>query len=114
MRSLPSILWMALAGCGAEGPQAAECEPELTWESYGEGAIAQWCGGCHSAALAEPLRNGAPSGVDFDTVDDVATHVSAIITVLEAGTEPPGEGMPADERDRMLSWLACDPTFARP
>jgi hypothetical protein len=81
----------------------------LTYENFGEPFLLSWCNGCHSSALPEGERQGAPLGSDFD---DVAL-------VREAGPRiwarsgdhnrqmPPLAGPEDEERTRLGEWLAC-------
>lgn len=114
MRSLrdlvaPLILTM-LASCGTElgEPVDPPCNM-LSYENFGEPFVLDWCRGCHSSALPEDMRQGAPVGVDFDTLDRVRawrTKMTARISGA-APTMPPAAGPSQEEREMMVEWLQC-------
>jgi hypothetical protein len=81
----------------------------LSWENFGGPLMLNWCTGCHSAALPDGQRAGAPVGVDLDT-PEAARQWAARIWARSAdgnATMPPWGG--PDEEDRFLlgQWLAC-------
>lgn len=123
MRSWPEAVGLAGLGlalaCGDGGePTAgdsgaydeglAACEA-LTWETFGEGYFQTWCTGCHSSALPEGDRAGAPVGVDFDTYAGAAQWADRIDArvLSEPPTMPPVGGSSDAERDRLAAWLDC-------
>lgn len=104
------LLACGLFGGDDSGNPACGREPPLTWANFGEGFMTKHCTGCHSSLLPEPMREGAPVGVDFDTyaaVLDWAPRIEA--TALgEAPAMPPGGGPGADELALLEEWLACE------
>ncbi len=68
-----------------------------------------YCLRCHSAGVESPSRNGAPQGLNFDTVNDVLSGTDVIRPVLfDLGGMPPEPPIPsAMERDDIISWLDC-------
>ena len=85
-----------------------ECPPAgttLTYESFGQRFMGDYCNECHSNA-----RAGAPSGYKFDTHDQIKKHAARIF-VRAAGpndTMPPGPDDPPElDRDQLAEWLAC-------
>jgi len=104
------IVVALVAGC-AERPMPideASCPPTgtaLTYDNFGADFFAHYCNSCHSSG-----RNGAPSDIKFDTLDEVHQRADRIF-IRAAGpnvTMPPGpDDPPADERDRLAEWLAC-------
>jgi uncharacterized membrane protein len=101
---------MLCAGCtgepGGDSALCSEADRAVDWESFGVGFFSGYCRGCHSAGVDN--RYGAPAAVDFDSLDQVRTHASAVrATVLEDATMPVGGGV--DEEDLLLldRFLAC-------
>lgn len=89
----------------------ADCgDPLLTWETVGDPFVRTWCTSCHSSALAEEHRQGAPVGVDFDSYDNVIAYAARIEARVTSDDAPmPPAGTPdADEEARFLEWLACE------
>lgn len=88
-----------------------ECPPDsvLTYESFGGPFIYSYCSGCHSKDLPEGMRQEAPMGSDFDTLD-ATREWSARIWARAADhnlTMPPIGGPDDDEREMLGEWLAC-------
>jgi hypothetical protein len=112
MRSLVSLLGLALAACGTDEapPVDPACvESPLTYRSFGEPFLLDWCRGCHSSGLSEANRQGAPLGIDFDDVDRVREHLPRI-AVRATGAAPtmPASGGPSDEERALLAeWISC-------
>lgn len=108
---------MLLLGAGAVACKAETslddypCPPEgttLTYETFGSEFLASNCQTCHGQATGR--RDGAPSGYDFGTVEDVRRHRSRIFARAAADnvTMPPGpDDPPAAERTKLAEWLAC-------
>lgn len=108
-------------GCGSEEPvlgpsTGASCPPDsqLTYASFGQPFMEQYCTRCHSSALAGEARMGAPAFHDFDTqlgIQQVADHVDQ---AAGAGPNATNESMPPDgasptlaERQQLAEWIAC-------
>ena len=91
------------------GPAPASAEGCGTWTSVGEPFVLTWCGGCHSAALPEERRYGAPMEVNFDSLERVREGgtLLANIALGDAPMMPPAGGVPAAERAAMKKWLDC-------
>ncbi|MEM9460783.1 MAG: hypothetical protein AAGF11_41855 [Myxococcota bacterium] len=98
-----------------EGPPSAipgrDCPPDsfVTANNFGMPLMLSHCNGCHSSALPEAMRQGAPMMVDFDTVQDVRDHAESIYTWAADDHEamPPVGGPSAQERVWLGDWLAC-------
>jgi len=107
---------LVLLGCEPDAPpKAAEetgappAEDCGTWASVGEPFVLNWCGGCHSEALPEGRRYGAPTTVNFDTLDRVREG-RALFAAAALGDDPrmpPAGGVPAEQREVMRKWLEC-------
>jgi cytochrome c5 len=112
-------------------PSGATCpaEPTLTYDTFGEWFMEQYCTSCHSSALTGAARNGAPSDHDFDSlaaIRDVGVEhidLAAAAGPLHVNTAMPPvgwqtgeihvshvehESKPSEAERRMLGeWLAC-------
>lgn len=95
----------------AEALEERPCPEDsfLTWDNFGGPFVLTYCTGCHSSALAEADRQGAPPGSDFDTLEDVRRWAPRIWARSgdHNATMPP-VGVPEDPDRRDLGeWLAC-------
>lgn len=106
--------------CHDEGvlgpPTEATCPPTstLTYASFGQPFMAQYCTRCHSSTLTRDARMGAPAFHDFDTqlgIQQVADHIDE---AAGAGPAATNEGMPPsnpkptlEERQQLAEWIAC-------
>jgi uncharacterized membrane protein len=80
----------------------------LTYASFGQPFLDQWCERCHAASA--PSRNGAPPNVTFDTHDDVLKWRDRIFARAadHNSSMPPGpDGPPDADRQRLADWLSC-------
>ena len=110
------LLVLSLA-CGAGAADTASAAADtgadactlLTYDNFGEAFIRNWCMNCHAASTEGDARYGAPSGVDFDTHDDVVAWADRIAARADVDTPtmPPAGGADASERARLAEWLAC-------
>jgi uncharacterized membrane protein len=118
---LVGVLAAALAsGCGDKTEDSAavaavDCDrsPPLVWDNFGKGLMDKHCNGCHSVLVPESQRQGAPTGVDFNTYADVIEwreriRARATTAELESPTMPPGGGPGAEELALLEEWLACE------
>ncbi len=87
------------------------CPPDsfVTADNFGMPLMLGHCNGCHNSGLAEDMRQGAPLGVDFDTVEDVRTHAERIYARAadDSTSMPPAAGPSEEERRWLGDWLAC-------
>jgi hypothetical protein len=120
--ALAALLVACGGGCGG-GEEAAEdtgpwgslkerpCPEEsyLTYDDFGGPFLLTWCDGCHSVDLPDGSRQGAPLGVDFDTIDDVRRQKKRIWARAgdQNDTMPPIGGPDEEERALLGEWLAC-------
>ena len=80
--------------------------PITTWDNYGAGFVIQNCTSCHSATADN--REGAPEGVDFDSVEEVWDQADRVLArVVTDATMPPQGGLTEDDRYRVEVWLTC-------
>lgn len=102
----------AVAGCSfGQTLDQAVCPTggtKLTWQNFGESFFVANCNRCHS--VPESQRQGAPTGIEFNTVDQVRERKDRVY-VLSAGPNdsmPPGpDDPPRADRDKLGEWLAC-------
>ena len=123
--SAPLMLAFLLAACGTEftpdmpgddepgidaGVTPKECETSyLDYQNFAAAFSADWCRGCHGAAVPEGMRQKAPLGVDFDDLSALR-HWSERIQIRATGaapTMPPAGGPSEEERALLAEWLAC-------
>jgi uncharacterized membrane protein len=103
--ALPFVL--ATGGC-IHGDESAMCaQPDLTYQTFGEPFMTDWCTGCHSAELDPSMRQAAPLDVNFDTLDEVRAQAQAISISVAQATMPPEGGPSDDERATLVQWIAC-------
>jgi hypothetical protein len=107
MRRLLLLLPLSCSG-EPPSPPAADCA-EHSWQSTGRPILLTWCMPCHSSALPEPLRQGAPLGVDFDTYARTAPWAERIVVRAtgEAPSMPPGGGVPEAQQQALADWISC-------
>ena len=110
MRKFAFILPLLL-GCKGDEEQLLECPDEsfVTYENFGEPFMLTWCTPCHSSHLVtEEERQGAPSGVNLDSYDDVLDESAHIqLFVLDTDVMPPAGGPEEDDLDLLAEWIAC-------
>jgi hypothetical protein len=100
----------------------------LTWDSFGQKFMTDYCTICHASTLVHAQRNGAPLAHDFDTLMGVLRlpdHIdrytgsgpAAHNTQMPPGRCPSVAGGPLDrgcpeptddERTQLSIWLACE------
>ncbi len=87
------------------------CPPDnkTTYANTGAPILLSWCVSCHSSHVPASQRQGAPVGVDFDTIEGITDHLERIYARSGDAnvTMPPVDAMSADERTRLGDWIAC-------
>ncbi len=114
MRSWHSVMLAAcLAACGTDTNTSEpdlSCQTSgLTYQTFGHPFVLDWCRGCHSSALPDGMRQGAPLDVNLDDLDHVRMW-SAEIASRVAGpmpTMPPADGPSTEERELLAEWIRC-------
>ena len=112
-RLLRVALALTLVSCGGDGSDSSDvnCDrnPPFTYDNFGRGFMGKHCNGCHSSLVSGNQREGAPTGVDFDTYRGIVTWGYRIESrsVGEAGGMPPGGGPSEAEFARFQEWLEC-------
>jgi uncharacterized membrane protein len=111
MRFEIAALALVLAGCGAASIEDHPCPAAgtmLTYDNFGKQFLDTHCQRCHGASGSD--RQGAPSGYDFRTVEQVRALRDRIFAraAYENTTMPPGpDDPPEDERNKLGEWLSC-------
>lgn len=115
-------LALCLAGCGGEDEKpplegqstASACASgsSLRYSSFGRNFFTTYCLRCHSSNAAD--RRGAPTSLNFDTVEQIRMHSARIDELAAAGPNVENDAMPPsglipeyDERRDLGEWLAC-------
>lgn len=97
-------------------PTGATCPPasNLTYASFGQPFMENYCTRCHSSTLTGSARMGATLDHDFDSrigVLRVYDHVDQAAGSGPNATNeqmPPGGAMPSlAEREMLAEWIAC-------
>ena len=104
--------------CNAGEPTGAECAPDstLTYESFGEPFMQNYCTQCHASDLhGGRARHAAPADHNFDTLDGVMKDADHIDAAAAFGPDAQNTSMPpagypvpsAGEREQLGIWIAC-------
>ena len=119
------LLVFALAGCKqgpddgtgpATTPTPVPTTPvvpyedcDLLWERDVVGFFDNWCAPCHSAEIPAEWRQGAPAGVDLDSLEQVKLWAERVraTALIEPPTMPPAGGTSQRERELVTAWLDC-------
>lgn len=106
MRLLRSLL-LVLAACGNDVDPACRSH-DLSYQTFGAPFMANWCNGCHGAALPPGMRQDAPYAINFDTIDEIrAQWLTIARTTVDVETMPPEGGPSEAERALLAAWLRC-------
>jgi hypothetical protein len=133
-----SLLLAACTDTALPKPTETVCpDPDpgtLTWESFGQQFMTDYCTACHDYALSRSQRNGAPVFHDYDTLTGVmylpehidqnagsgpAAH-NSVMPPDRCPTDPGGPlnrdcPKPTDaERMTLSVWLACEVERRKP
>jgi hypothetical protein len=109
------------SGDGGSGDEASDegggaladrdCPPDsfLRHDNFGAPFFAEYCTGCHSSQLPDDMRQDAPPGVDFETLDGIRARADRIYLRAADGnaTMPPVGGPGDEERVLLGEWLGC-------
>lgn len=111
-----ALVLLTLGACGEEEPVPAEgfaavlCPPDniLTWQSFGDPFLRNWCTGCHSSDLATGSRQDAPTQINLDQQAKVQGLRERIYARAFESQDMPPIGDPSQiEIDHLAQWLAC-------
>ncbi|MFT4978384.1 MAG: hypothetical protein ACI8S6_004294 [Myxococcota bacterium] len=78
-----------------------------SWASVGQPLVLSQCAGCHSSRLSGSDRQGAPAGVDLETLDGVRSHTDRVLARAVEAQDMPVGGLGEAERERLERWLGC-------
>lgn len=81
----------------------------LDYATFAEPFFQSYCLACHSAQ-PRTARDGAPEGLNFDTLAEIQQHADAIWGVAGDGNMLMPQSGPSpsdDERNQLGAWLAC-------
>lgn len=116
---------LAASSCGSPAPPSAPVAAKTAWaslaerpcpgdnaldyEGFGGPFVLTWCTGCHSAIFPDGERQGAPAGIDFDTIEGIRAHADRMwARAADQNHTMPPVGGPADSlRSDLGQWLAC-------
>lgn len=81
----------------------------LSYDNFGAPFFAEFCTGCHSSQIPADMRQDAPPGVDFETLDGIRAHAELIYLMAADGyaVMPPAGGPAGEARALLGEWLAC-------
>lgn len=106
------MMWMLLAffGCETESvysvmDTAVDCDT-ISYANVGEPFMTQYCIGCHG--IVSSNRQGAPTDVTLDTMDNILTHLDTIQEEILLETMPPSGGVTQESIDLVVQWLDCE------
>jgi uncharacterized membrane protein len=102
------VLVVALASACSDEPSYDCDQSVLTYRTFGEPFIADWCRGCHSEQLYPTMRQDAPLDVNLDTIDQVRARKRMILDLAgERALMPPSGGPSTEERALLREWISC-------
>ncbi len=99
----------ALAGCGTKQNPVQVLElttQSVTWCADVKPIMEQYCTSCHASTLSGSARQGAPNSVDLDTYAGVRQSADRVVARMDAGSMPPGGGVPTDQIATVAAWQA--------
>jgi cytochrome c5 len=97
-------------------PSGADCPDgsTLTYESFGQKFMSDYCLRCHSSSVKGADRKGAPADHNFDSLAEIEILIDHIDQKAASGPEstntsmPTGDPKPSMElREQLGEWLAC-------
>jgi len=78
----------------------------VTWQNWADGFFTTYCRACHSGSTTD--RQGAPEGLDFDTLAQVRDQADAIESAVLVGERMPvGGGVVPDDLVLLQDFLDC-------
>jgi uncharacterized membrane protein len=98
---------LQLAGCGQDVPDMS-CDG--TVPAFEDVAALKKCVMCHSSALPEATRRGAPESVNFDTESAASARADQASTEVNGGIMPPpssGITLTDEEKQTLYKWALC-------
>lgn len=100
------VMSACLAACG--GSTLGDCPADsTTTQSAGRKVIANRCATCHSSTASGAARAGAPTSVNYDSLEGIRLNLDSGWSEIEAKTMPQGGTLTADEIESVRVFLAC-------
>ncbi len=92
------------------GDEDCDRDPPLTYETFGAGRMEELCTACHSSLFeGYDRRNGAPEGVDLDTLAGVVEHYDRVVArTVDGRTMPAGGNVTEEDLAMIEEWLVCE------
>ena len=78
----------------------------VSYANVGEPFMTQYCIGCHG--IVSSNRQGAPTNVTLDSMENILTHLDTIRHELLLETMPPSGGVTEDGIELVIEWLNCE------
>ena len=93
----------------AETSDTGDCADAPSWDGFAQPFLTTWCTPCHSSALTEGDRLGAPEGMNFDTWEGAQAWSTLILaaTTGEGADMPPAGGPTEEELELLTAWVTC-------
>lgn len=87
---------------------AGGCDPDISYAGFVDPLVTNQCVTCHSEALVDGQRSGAPVGIDFDSEPQLVSHAERVLVrAVEDRTMPPGSPLSDCDADRLRMYLAA-------
>lgn len=106
------VMVLMVTGCETEEvytvvdtAEMIDCE-SVSYENVGEPFMTQYCIGCHG--MVSSNRQGAPTDVTLDTMDNILTHLDTIREEILLETMPPSGGVTEESIELVVRWLDCE------
>jgi uncharacterized membrane protein len=109
-RGVVAALVTLLICCGTKsdpvGGSPADGLPDtVTYTQHIRPLLEANCTGCHASTLQGANRNGAPTGVDFDTYANAVQSAERGNARIQAGSMPPSGGLSPDDKVLFQEWV---------
>ncbi len=122
MRIFSLLLLLAALSCGGDeeegDPSGSTCPPgsALSYETFGNDFMQNYCTECHASDLPVAERMDAPTDANFDTLAGILDKADEIDRRAAFGPDatnsfmPPADQPQPTEAERMQlgEWLACE------
>jgi mono/diheme cytochrome c family protein len=100
------VLSVCLAACG--GASVGDCPPDsMATQSAGRKVVANRCATCHNSMASGAARAGAPTGVNYDSLEGIRLNLDSGWSETESKSMPRGGTLTADEIESVRVFLAC-------
>ena len=103
---LTASLALSSAACSEEEIPAVDCAT-VTVPVFSDVAAFASCNGCHSSAVLEGDRQGAPANVNFDTYEAAVANIDKAMEEVAEGAMPPNGALATADADALYAWGQC-------